>query len=359
MKLLYATSIDIPSTRANRLQTMSMADAFHRVLGDNFLLGLRERKVGYLTDIPLTEIGKYTRSYALAWAYLRLAKERGFDRIYCREEKLLFFMVLYNQFFFRLPLTFCYEVHHLIHLQSWWHRYILRHLTRVVSVTAGMKEVLVASGFPTEETLVSPDAVNIDMFDIAIEKDEARRALGLPTDTHIILYTGTIHEPWKGVGVLYDAMSRLGEDYLGVIVGGKPHYVEYFNSLYPPVANMRLVGHRSHDEIPLYLKAADVLVLPNSGKEEISRIATSPMKLFEYMAAGRPIVASDLPSIREILNEHNALLVAPDDAEALAAGIRSIVEDGETSTILATQARRDVSVYTWENRAEKILSFVS
>ncbi len=358
MRLLYATSIDLPSTRANRLQITSMAKEFHRLLGDNFVLGLREKKEQYALTVPYTELGKHTRSYALAWKYLRLAKEGGFSHVYCREERLLFFMMFFNQVFFRLPLQFCYEIHHLVSLHAWWHCYVMNHAARLISITRAMKDALVSLGYPEQSILVAPDAVDIAMFDTVVSKSEARGKLALPRDKYIIVYTGTIDELWKGVDVLYQSAKRLGEDYLCVIVGGKPHYVVDFNTRHTPIPNFLLIGYRPHDEIPLYLKAADVLVLPNSAQAEISRIGTSPMKLFEYMAASRPIVGSDLPSLREILHEQNAFLVPPDDADALAQGIQAIVTDPQRGTALAAQARRDASAHTWGNRARRILTFL-
>ncbi len=334
-----------------------MAKAFERLLGQNFLLGLRAKAHNYQLEVPHVEVEE-TRSYVLAWNYLNLAKN-AFTHIYCREEKLLFFILLYNHLWFRLPLTFCYEIHHLVYMKKWWHRYILRHVTRVISITHGIKEALVAEGYSKDNIFVAPDAVDIAMFDTGVGKEDARRTLALPLDKHIVLYTGTIDEPWKGVGTLYDAMQKLDDTYVCLIVGGKPHYVEEFNRLYPSMQNVLLIGHRPHNEIPLYLKAADVLVLPNSAKSETSRIATSPMKLFEYMAAHRPIVASDLPSIREILNEQNALFVTPDDTVALARGIRTIAENSAQGTVLAEQARHDVERYTWDKRAEHLLAFLS
>lgn len=119
-----------------------------------------------------------------------------------------------------------------------------------------------------------------------------------------------------------------------------------------------MVGHRPHQEIPYWLKAADVLVLPNSAKEKISRFYTSPLKLFEYMASGTPIVASDLPSIREVLNEKNAVLVKPDSPEFLTAGIMKVLENPYLSDKISKQAFQDVQNYTWEKRAEKILRFI-
>ena len=110
----------------------------------------------------------------------------------------------------------------------------------------------------------------------------------------------------------------------------------------------------------MWLAAADVLALPNSGRESISARYTSPLKLYEYMASGRPIVASDLPSLREALTRgENAWLVAPDDPAALAAGIKSVLDDPEHAGAMAERARQDVQGHTWTARAERIVAFVS
>lgn len=358
MKLLYATSIDLPSTRANRLQVVNMARAFHKLLGDRFSLGLHAKAPEYNLRVPFVEV-KRSRSIVLAMKYLRLAKRAQFTHLYCREEKLLLFILLYNMLIFRLPITFCYELHHLWHIKSWWYRILLRHVVRIISITHGMKDRLVALGLPGDKILVAPDAVDIAMFDIAMTKKEAREKLSLPSEKRIVLYTGTIHEPWKGVGTLYEAMKQLDDRHLCVIVGGKPHYVNTFSALNPPVPQAHFAGHRPHAEIPLYLRAADVVVVPNSAKSETSRIYTSPLKLFEYMASERPMVASDLPSIREVINEHDAILVTPDDPEALARGIKQIFENEPYALSLARHAREKVNHYTWDMRAKSITDFIT
>jgi glycosyltransferase involved in cell wall biosynthesis len=87
---------------------------------------------------------------------------------------------------------------------------------------------------------------------------------------------------------------------------------------------------------------------------------TSPLKLFEYMAAGVPVVASDLPALREVLRDgENAVLVAPDDPGALAQGIRRVLEDKPLADRLAAQARRDAQAHTWTARAQAILEFIA
>jgi glycosyltransferase involved in cell wall biosynthesis len=102
------------------------------------------------------------------------------------------------------------------------------------------------------------------------------------------------------------------------------------------------------------LRSADILVVPNT-PGRASEAYTSPLKLFEYMEAGRPIVASDLPAIREVLRpDGNAILVEAGSAEALAAGIARLLADRELAARVASQARTDVLEWTWDRRAARL-----
>jgi glycosyltransferase involved in cell wall biosynthesis len=101
------------------------------------------------------------------------------------------------------------------------------------------------------------------------------------------------------------------------------------------------------------------VTLPNP-RSAISSAFTSPLKLFEYMASGRPIVASDLPSLREVLrHEENALLAEPGNPQALVAGIQRIKDDAALGQRLAAQARADVAQFTWARRAERLETLFS
>src|SRR5262249_47305156 len=113
-----------------------------------------------------------------------------------------------------------------------------------------------------------------------------------------------------------------------------------------------------NSQVPLQLAAADVLVLPNSGRFAQAR-TTSPLKLFEYMAARRPIVATRIPAFAGLLRHgENAWLVAPDSPEALAPGIERALDAPSLAERLAQQAWHDVQRYTWKRRAAEILAGV-
>ena len=97
-----------------------------------------------------------------------------------------------------------------------------------------------------------------------------------------------------------------------------------------------------------------MLVLPTTSTESADRY-TSPLKLFEYLAAGKPIVASDLQATREVLEDgRNAVLVTPSDADALADGINRVVDDLSLATRIAEKSFHDANGFAWEHRAERL-----
>jgi len=214
-------------------------------------------------------------------------------------------------------------------------------------------------GVEANKIIVSPDGVDLDQFNISASQNDCQQKLNLPLDKKIILYTGHLFA-WKGVYVLAQASKFLTNDELIVIVGGMEYDQNQVKKYIQEndLKNIILIKHQAPEKIPYYLKAADAVVLPNSGKKKISKLYTSPMKLFEYMAAKKPIVASDLSSIREVLNKNNSILVEPDDPQALALGVKKVMADSESAQILVDQAYNDVQQYSWLKRATKIIEFI-
>ncbi len=172
-----------------------------------------------------------------------------------------------------------------------------------------------------------------------------------------VAYAGHLYA-WKGVDVLLEAIARV-PDVQGLVIGGheKETDLARLRTLATRLGidgRVTFTGHLLPSAVSTRLAQADVLALPNPASA-ISTHSTSPLKLFEYMAAGKAIVASNLPAIREVLaDEVNALLVAPGDAEAMAAGIRRLASDPALRGRLGDRARSAVAEYSWDRRAERL-----
>jgi glycosyltransferase involved in cell wall biosynthesis len=146
-------------------------------------------------------------------------------------------------------------------------------------------------------------------------------------------------------------------------VGGRPEDVAVWQekAASAGLTNVTFTGFVPNRDLPHYQAAADVLLMPygreiagSSGGNSAS--VCSPMKMFEYMAAGRAIVTSDLPVIHEVLNEKNAIFCSPEDVDAWVQAVRSLLDDPARRAALGKQARHDVEEYTWLERARKALT---
>ncbi|HYF28799.1 MAG TPA: glycosyltransferase family 4 protein [Candidatus Paceibacterota bacterium] len=345
MKLLYATSMTYPSALANRVQTLETARALAARLGSDFTLGVSAGN----PNMPVKVMGS-APSPLLALRYLSLIRREGYTHVLLREERLLFFLALYAKTL-GIPARFYLEAHSIY--RDLLLAPALRSATGIIAITNGLREDLIKEfGIPSAKVAVVPDAVDAAAYERVESKEAARRRLGLPQDAPLVMYAGRL-DGWKGLETLLAA--ELPEHTELVIIGGKPPEVETLQRRHPKV---RFLGQRPYEELPQNLAAADVVVLPNTAREAISARHTSPLKLFAYLASGTPLVASDLPSIREVVDEASVTLVAPDDPAALAAGIASVLADPEAAAVRAARARELVQDYTWEKRAERLLAFI-
>lgn len=265
-----------------------------------------------------------------------------------------------------LPLLFAacirgntfYEVHDMPERNYFFYKLLFRRV-RAAIITNRWKLERIADIFklPHAKLFYEPNAVEIADFDIPTTKEEARTKLGVGLRTPMILYTGHLYG-WKGVDTLARAAKILGERASAYIIGGTVRDAERFREEFGDISNLYVLGYRAHQEIPLWQKAADVVVLPNTAREDISKYYTSPMKLFEYMASRRPIVATNIPSIREIVDNSSAVIVNPDDPESMARGIIEALENQELVSRITDSAYHSVALHTWDKRAQRILGFV-
>ncbi|MFQ5900444.1 MAG: glycosyltransferase family 4 protein [Thermodesulfobacteriota bacterium] len=172
-----------------------------------------------------------------------------------------------------------------------------------------------------------------------------------------ICYAGSLY-PWKGVDCIIRAMKYLPGEILYIIGGGtRLEEIKNLAKKEGVEERVRFLGRMPHDAVRDYLLKAKVAVLPNT-KEGPSSVS-SPLKLFEYMACGLPIVASDLPGFREILTHgKNALLFEPESPKALADRIQALFNKPSFARKIAAQARRDVEAFTYDKRAERIVAAI-
>ncbi|MBW1711982.1 MAG: glycosyltransferase family 4 protein [Deltaproteobacteria bacterium] len=242
-------------------------------------------------------------------------------------------------------------------------RLALRRVDGLVVISQGLARSFGQAGLSPKRTLVAPDAVS-EMFFTSLGRPQSlRQDLGLPPEGPIILYAGGLYWAWKGVAGLIEAQAEMNERGWLVIVGGSPERRSRtdLEDLAGRLGLQRVIfcGWVVPARMPAYLQAADVLVLPNSAQTEISRCYTSPLKLFEYLASARPVVASDLPSLKEILIDgKNCLLARPDDPASLARTIGRVLDDPGLARSLARAGRETARAHTWAARALKIRSIL-
>jgi len=393
MDMLYIANARIPTERAHGLQIMKMVEAFARKMDVALVLPRRfqSKTMEQVKDVyeyydvsqrfKITKIfsfnlipppdSRFSRYFKplmslLDWqqrvcfgfmaAIYALIKRPGI--VYSRDIYACFFLYFLSPF---QRVRIFFEEHEFpktkpgARLRCW----LLKHIGGTVVVTKELGKAYQERGVSPKKILVAPDGVDSKLLSIALAKTQVRQELSIPQDKRVIGYTGHLY-PWKGTHTAAQAMKALPDDYLLCIVGGIPEDILNFERFIDDnsIKNVILVGYVAPKQVPKYLAAADILILPNTSADDMSRLYTSPLKLFEYMAARRPIVASDLTSIREILNEQNSILVKPDDPAALVEGILKISENKALADSLVKKAFQDVQQYTWDKRAERILEFV-
>lgn len=237
-----------------------------------------------------------------------------------------------------------------------------RCLVRFSTNSQGLADIYLKLGLPEDKLAVAPNGVDLDRFQAVRSKEEARRQVGLPVGRKIVCYSGNLYVG-RGINLLIDVALGL-RDALFIIVGGLEKDIDKYMYVakVKNAENVIFIGFVPHKKVGLYLSSADVLVMPYTSQMTIKGGTnavefTSPIKLFEYMATCRPIVATSLPSVEEILEqEGNAILVEPNSVDSLYDGIKRVLDDEVLAQNLSLRAMNDIKKYTWEERAKKILA---
>lgn len=372
VKLLYLSTARIPDDWAHVIQMLTMCEAFADAGVEVELVVPRRARTpktdpftyaGVKPNFKITRLfcidlfagteGKFyywlrTLSFFIAAKLYLLVKR--YDVLYTREHQA--------GLFFR---GFIYEIHAVPRANDVYWRLVHRARGLVV-LTNFIRDRFVKQGIPESHILVAPDAVRVEAFDLQASREEARKELALP-EGYLMGYVGTLKtmQMEKGVACAIGALATLPPDVTLVVVGGEPQDIAEYRALASKEgvsARVIFTGKMPHTEVPLYLHAFDAVVAPFPDFEHY-RYFMSPLKIFEYMAAGVPMVVSDLPSLREVLSEKTARFIPPADAPALADSIRELRAHPEAARALAELAYEDARTrFSWNHRAERILTFI-
>jgi glycosyltransferase involved in cell wall biosynthesis len=268
-----------------------------------------------------------------------------------------------DRWFKNKPVKIFVEAHALAQKPQNFFDYIIQSCDGIVSITHSLKAAIIKKYNISEEKIfVAADGVRAKWLDNDnVSKKEIRKKIKIPDKYEkVVVYSGGFL-PGKGVEVLVKAAADFDENVMFYFLGGAPKTISEVKKMTnaKKLSNVHFAGFIPPRDVSLYQRAADVLVLPNEANYELKDY-TSPLKLFEYMAAERPIVATNLPVFHEILrHQENSLLVEPSNPAALAKGIRAVLADEKLAKKLSFNARKQVEEFSWDVRSSHITSFLS
>lgn len=371
LKIALLAPTTLPSRRANTIQVMKMAQGIYAAGHGVCVIAPRAPAAGWteptwaelaahyglreVIDVTWVPVTPRLRSYDFGFPALRQAQAWGAQVIFTRHPQAAAIASLYG-----LPTVL--EIHDFPQGMAGplLFRAFLRGngARRLVSISQALLDDLtrrftIPAGL---STLVAPDGVDAERYAGLPGAAESRSALGLP-ERFTAGYTGHMYAG-RGVDHILKIAAALPEVTF-LLVGGNPVDVERCRAKAAGLTNVVITGFVPNADLPLYQAACDTLLMPYQRKIAASSggdIAAylSPMKLFEYMACGRAILSSDLPVLREILNEGSAVLLPPDDVAAWVRALQDLRSRPAQAEALSRTARQDVQVHTWQARAERI-----
>jgi glycosyltransferase involved in cell wall biosynthesis len=400
MKLIYITNARIPTEKAHGLQIMKMCEAFvnannangganiankidvelivpwrfNSISHDPFeYYGVKKnfkiRKIFCVDLFPVKFIPKKISFYLQSFSFSKLAVLYAFIKhgrngniFYSRDYITLFFLCV-------LGLKPVAEIHDYRATKPRWPFEIITRKSRKIIVNSeGTKKFLREHyGISDKKFLVAPNGVDVDFFNIKETREEARKVFDMPLDKVIVGYAGRLETVGKEKGVrsLIEAFGLLFQRQKGIIlyVAGGPESLTnaYRSALKPAGLDSNVVvfyGQVEYKKIPLFFRALDIAVITSPAEKQYSA-TMSPIKLFELMAAGKAIVAPDLPGVEAALKKDECVFFQAGSSNDLAEKISYLAERPDLVEKLAHNVLLKSKEYAWDKRAGKILNFIN
>jgi len=366
MRIVYLSASSIPSRSANSIHVMRMCEAFAQNGHETTLIG-KQFDGGLLKDIY--DYYGVDRSFQLSLICCRRSKGVSIfvlPNLYARlrqydpNEVLVYARDIYGaSIAIRMGFRVIYEAHGLPYnrLIRYLEARLLanRRLLRLVVISKALKRLYVSRGDVADKIVVCHDAA-------CVPNGLLIGDLSWPScrNTLQIGYTGHLHQG-RGIEIIIECAKRLPQ-YDFHIIGGDDKDILYWKS--QASTNLHFHGFVEPGLISSVCRRCDVLMMPYQTNLALpySHANTSgwmsPMKLFEYMASGKAIVASDLPVLREVLNEKMAVLVPPADLGAWLRALRRCQDEVYRQTLAQNAYNVLREHYTWDKRAQKVLEGV-
>lgn len=380
MTIFVTTGGNIPSKFAHSFNVMKMAQGFYK-LGNNVKTviplslplfirkikikdiysfygidkGIKIKYIPVLTFKALKQSSNFENFDRLAAEY---CKKQNVDLTYSRGFRIPYYSV-------KMGVPTIMETHTTNYrnpdLQKIYEVSNNPNFKGLVTISENIKKEHIKRGIPEDKILVLEDGVDLERFNINDDRSFWREKLKLPTNMNLVVYCGHLYKE-KGIeDILLTAKKLNKKNILFALVGGFAKDIskwkEYCKAKF--INNVSFVGFVNNSQIPGYLKAADVLIMPYNTKVHFKIMdinTTSPMKLFEYMASKRPIVSTNIPVISKVIKHNKSgLLAKANNIEQLSSYVVELINDSEKSKNLAEKAFDDVKKYTWVNRCKRIL----
>lgn len=372
MQIKYITNVRIPTPRAHGYAIIKMCSEFAKT-GAKIELFIPSRKNSDSKKDPF-DFYKIERNFEIKKipSFDFIGRTLKFGRIFYWVDILSFLAmskflvrlnakdILYTRdfiiaLFFPKKQFICLELHD-IPVSNFLFKRVLKKIKLFFVLNTYIKKELIRLGVDEDIIYITPSGVAIKDFDISESQGEARERVSLPADRKLVFYGGQFYS-WKGIKTLAEAASLLPEvDFL--FVGGiEPEYGEFVKK-YGKQKNIIIRPFQERGAMPLYMRAADILAITQSSREIISSHYSSPLKMFEYMAARKPIIAPNLLSIKEVLDEESAVFAESDNPQSFVQAIKNILSDEEFSNKIADNAYCRVQRYSWDKRADFIIKII-
>ncbi len=379
MKLIYIHNTEITSNKANLVQVVSMCNAFSNLgIRVELVLPLSSNqpdnpneylanKIGLADGVKLAFYKKITvlNRLSMLGSYFGVKKflKQSKGDIYFTRCPLIFTQVAQegHQVIFESHNTMVHEKIKLFN--KYWTKKVLQASLQqnckvFISISSNLSNYWINRGVPHEKSLALHDGFDMQLFQKEYSKEDARKILNIDAEKKLVVYAGSLY-PDREIDNIIKLAIHLNNVQFMVVGGPTENAKQYKQKAEANNANNILfTGPVAHKTVPLYLFAADVLLALWS--ERVPTINyCSPLKVFEYMAAGRVIVADGFPTIKEVIYDKvNGLLVIPGSFSDLIKQTQKALIYSESNKIGSQVRAEAFEHYSWTKRTQMVLNML-